>query len=73
MNNVFMYVSKEEYENACSNLKSGQTIHLYKNKNIEIDLKKIGRKIYKFISCYGEEDINVCLEDMYLSKSKVSM
>ena len=73
MNNVFMYVSKEEYENACSNLKSGQTIHLYKNKNIEIDLKIIGRKIYKFISCYGEEDINVCLEDMYLSKSKVSM
>ncbi len=73
MDNIFMYVSKEEYERACKDLKNGQTVHLYKNKSIEIDLKRIGTKIYKFISHYGNGDINQCLEDMYLKSSKVAI
>lgn len=73
MDNIFMYVSKEKYEKACKELKSGQTYQLYKDENIEIDLKQIGSKIYKFISHYGKSDINECLEEMYLKKCKVAI
>ena len=57
MDGILKYVSKEYYENAC--------------KTLEIDLKKIGTKIYKFISHYGDDDINNCLEDMYLRCNKI--
>ena len=73
MDNIFMYVSKEEYERACRDLKSGQKVHLYKNKSVEIDLKRIGTKIYTFISHYGDDDINDCLEEMYLKSSRVAI
>lgn len=65
MNNIFDYVTKEEYDDACKNLNSGVTKNIYNKDGIEIDLKKVGKKIYKFISIYGEDDINRCIEDMY--------
>lgn len=73
MDNVFMYVAKEEYEKACGELKNGQTFQLYKDNNVEIDLKKIGNKVYKFISHYGQIDVNKCLEDMYLKSCNVAI
>ena len=73
MDNVFMYVSKEKYERVCKELKSGQTLQLYKDKDVEIDLKRIGSKIYKFISHYGKNDIDKCLEEMYLKKCKIAI
>ncbi|MDU6036925.1 MAG: hypothetical protein E6Y83_01155 [Clostridium butyricum] len=73
MDSILKYVSKEYYENACKSLKNGQTINLYSSKTLEIDLKKIGTKIYKFISHYGDDDINNCLEDMYLRCNKIAI
>lgn len=69
MDNILMYISKEEYQKACNKLKNGQTINIYKQNNIEIDIKKVGTKIYKFISHYGNNDIKECLEDMYLRRA----
>lgn len=71
MDSIFMYISKEEYQKACNNLKNGQTINIYKKNNIEIDIKKVGTKIYKFISHYGSNDIKECLEDMYLRRANI--
>ncbi|EHJ01894.1 hypothetical protein CDLVIII_5412 [Clostridium sp. DL-VIII] len=71
MNNILMYISKEDYQKACGSLKSGQTINIYKGNNVEIDIKKVGRKIYNFISHYGDNDAKECLEDMYLRKSNL--
>ena len=73
MNNILLYVSREKYEKACSMLKSGQTVNIYKSRSIEIDLKKIGTKIYKFISHYGDISIDECLEDMYLRRNKIAI
>ena len=71
MNNILMYISKEEYQKACNSLKNGQTVNIYRDGNVEIDIKKVGRKVYNFISHYGNYDMKDCLEDMYLRKEKL--
>lgn len=73
MDNIFTYISKKEYNKICKSLINGQTINIYKDKNVEIDLKRIGSKIYKFISHYGQDNIDECLEDMYLKSCKVAI
>lgn len=65
MDNIFQYVSKENYEKMCKTLADGDLKNIYNSNGIEIDLKKIGKKIYKFISIYGQDDINRCIENMY--------
>lgn len=69
MNNIFDYVTKGEYDYACKNLSSGIIKNIYNKDGIEIDLKKVGKKIYKFISIYGEDNINRCIEEMYQRRS----
>ena len=71
MRDIFMYISEEEYYRVCEEIDDGQTINIYKSKNIEIDIKRSGKKIYKFIADYGECSLNECLEDMYLKKVKI--
>lgn len=71
MKNIFMYISKEEYQRVCNGLKSGQTINIYRDRSVEIDIKKVGRKVYNFISHYGNYDMEDCLEDMYLRKASL--
>ncbi len=65
MDNIFQYVSKENYEKMCKTLSDGDLKNIYNSNGIEIDLKKIGKKIYKFISIYGQDDVNRCIENMY--------
>lgn len=71
MGDIFMYVTKEEYYRICEELGDGETINIYIGNNVEIDLKKIGTKIYKFIANYGEDNIDKCLEEMYLKRNKI--
>lgn len=71
MRDIFMYISEEEYYRICKEINDGQTVNIYKSKSIEIDIKRIGKKIYKFIADYGESALHECLEDMYLKKDKV--
>ncbi|MGL4572182.1 MAG: hypothetical protein ACRCVJ_14090 [Clostridium sp.] len=65
MINIFNYITQEEYEYACNDLNNGVIKNIYNEDGIEIDLKKVGKKVYKFIAIYGEEDANKCIEDMY--------
>ena len=62
-----MYISEEEYYRVCEEIDDGQTINIYKSKNIEIDIKRSGKKIYKFIADYGECSLNECLEDIEIT------
>ncbi|CAH0435680.1 Conserved hypothetical protein [Clostridium neonatale] len=39
-----MYISEEEYYRVCEEIDDGQTINIYKSKNIEIDIKRSGKK-----------------------------
>ena len=62
---IFDYITKEEYENKIKGLKDSETRYIYKSGNIEIDVKKVGRHIYKFINIYGNEKFVDCIVNMY--------
>ena len=62
---IFDYITKEEYENKIKGLKDSETRNIYKSGNIEIDVKKVGRNIYKFINIYGNEKFVDCIVNMY--------
>ena len=62
---IFDYITKEEYESKIKGLKDSETRNIYKSGNIEIDGKKVGRHIYKFINVYGNEKFVDCIVNMY--------
>ena len=62
---IFDYITKEEYERKIKGLKDSETRTIYKSGNIEIDVKKVGRHIYKFINIYGNENFVDCIVRMY--------
>ena len=62
---IFDYITKEEYESKIKDLKDSETRNIYKSGNIEIDVKKVGRKIYKILNIYGNEKFEDCIVNMY--------
>ena len=62
---IFDYITKEEYESKIKGLKDSETRNIYKSGNIEIDVKKVGRKIYKILNIYGNEKFEDCIVNMY--------
>ena len=62
---IFDYITKEEYESKIKGLKDSETRNIYKSGNIEIDVEKVGRHIYKFINVYGNEKFVDCIVNMY--------
>ena len=67
---IFDYITEEEYENKIKGLKDSETRNIYKSGNIEIDVKKVGRHIYKFINVYGNEKFVDCIVRMYEASLK---
>ena len=63
--NIFDYITEEEYESKIKGLKDSETRNIYKSGNIEIDVQKVGRQIYKFINIYGNEKFVDCIVNMY--------
>lgn len=62
---IFDYITKEEYESKIKGLKDSEIRNIYKSGNIEIDVQKVGRHIYKFINIYGNEKFVDCIVNMY--------
>ena len=62
---IFDYITKEEYESKIKDLKDSETRNIYKSGNVEIDVQKVGRHIYKFINVYGNENFVDCIVNMY--------
>ncbi len=63
---ILNYISKEEYTKKTKSLKNGQTLCLHKDKNINIDIIKNGRKIYTVISHFSDEKTATeAITDMY--------
>lgn len=61
MEEIIKYISIEDYINETKGLKSGQIKNIYSDMNIDIEIKKVGRKIYTFVNKYGEEKLNNAL------------
>lgn len=64
MEEINKYISIEEYINEIKSLKSGQSKNIYSDTNIDIEIKKVGRKIYTFVNRYGKGKINDVLNNV---------
>lgn len=64
MEEINKYISIEEYINETKALKSGQSKNIYSDTCVDIEIKKVGRKIYTFINKYGEEKLNTVLNNI---------
>ena len=64
MDEINKYISIEEYINETKALKSGQSKNIYSDTYVDIEIKKVGRKIYTFVNKYGEEKLNTVLNNI---------
>lgn len=64
-NDIFKYVDKEVYEKNARELKDGEVRGIYDENGVQIDIKKVNEKVYKFINICGENKFEVCLRNMY--------
>lgn len=61
MEEIIKYISIEDYVNETKALKSGQSKNIYTDIDLDIEIKKVGRKIYTFVNKYGEEKLSDAL------------
>ena len=64
MEEINKYISIEDYINETKALKSGQSKNIYSDTYVDIEIKKVGRKIYTFVNKYGEEKLNNVLNNI---------
>lgn len=64
MDNILKYITEELFNEYKKNIKSGQTKTIYSDKTMDIEIKKVGRKIYTFINNYGEKKLNEVLNNI---------
>ncbi|WP_195948958.1 hypothetical protein [Clostridium saudiense] len=64
MEEINKYISIEDYINETKALKSGQSKNIYSDTYVDIEIKKVGRKIYTFVNKYGEEKLNTVLNNI---------
>lgn len=61
---VLKYVDINTYSEEKAKLKNGQTKKIYENDSLDIELKKVGRKVYTIINRYGNISINRALNEV---------
>ncbi|UZT06641.1 hypothetical protein ONV75_01750 [Clostridium sp. LQ25] len=64
MQSIFMYVKEDEYLKYKKSLKNGESKILYSDSKIDIEIKKVGRKVYTFINKYGDKKLNDVLNNI---------
>lgn len=62
--NIFNYIKKAEYDQVCSGLKNKETKIIYNDTQIEIEVKKVGKKVYTFINKFGKKKLNDALNNI---------
>ncbi|WP_058230432.1 hypothetical protein [Clostridium butyricum] len=62
--NIFNYIEKDKYEEMCNKLKSNEMIKIYDDNHMDIEIKKVGKKVYTFINKYGDKKLNEVLNNI---------
>ena len=62
--NIFNYIEKEKYEEMYNELKSNEIRKIYDDNHIDIEIKKVGKRIFTFINTYGDKKINEALNNV---------
>lgn len=64
MINIHDFVKEEEYKKFCKSINGNETKVIYNDNNIDIEIKKVGRRIFTFINTYGDKKINEVLNNI---------
>lgn len=64
MQDIFMYVKEDEYNKYKKNLKNGESKIIYSDSKIDIEIRKVGKKVYTFINKYGDKNLNEVLNNI---------
>ena len=52
---IYKYISEEEYNSFCMKIKPNETLKIYEDNNMDIEIKKVNRKVYTYINNYTRE------------------
>ncbi len=61
---IFKYIEKDKYEELCNKLKSNEIRRIYDDDYIDIEIKKVGKRVFTFINTYGDKKINQALNNI---------
>lgn len=64
MINIHDFVKEEEYKKFCKSINGNEIKIIYNDNNIDIEIKKVGRRIFTFINTYGDKKINEVLNNV---------
>ena len=62
--NICDFMKEKEYQEFCNSLKTNETKVIYSDDIIDIEIKKLGRKILTFVNTYGDKKINEALNNV---------
>ncbi|MGM9978196.1 MAG: hypothetical protein ACI33J_05310 [Clostridium sp.] len=62
--NICDFMKEKEYQEFCNSLKTNETKVIYSDDNIDIEIKKVGRRIFTLINIYGDKKINEVLNNI---------
>lgn len=61
IDDIKVLVEEDFYNKEVNSLKNGEIKNIFKNEDMEIDIKKVSSKVYIFINKFGREDLNSVL------------
>lgn len=61
IDDIKVLVGEDFYNKEVNSLKNGEIKNIFKNEDMEIDIKKVSSKVYIFINKFGREDLNSVL------------
>ena len=59
MGEVLKYVTLDYYNEVKSSMKNGDVLKVFSNEELDIELMKIGEKVFNVITRYGDKPIDV--------------
>ena len=62
--NICDFMEEKEYQEFCDNLKTNERKVIYSDDIIDLEIKKVGRKILTFVNTYGDKEINEVLNSV---------
>lgn len=57
MGEVLKYVTLDYYNEAKNSMKNGDVLKVFSNEELDIELMKIGEKVFNVITRYGDKPI----------------
>ena len=62
--NIYDFMSEKDYIEVCKNLKTKETKVIYSDNSMDIEIRRVGKRILTFVNIYGNKKLNEALNDV---------